>query len=78
MAKAKRKLDWRFNASTGASIADLNRNTRLVTDGPNPVGRLYRCEFWGDYSLKYPIKGPWSKSVPKAIASCAALKKKGR
>lgn len=48
------KLEWKHNASTGAYIANLGPATRLVRSGR--AGRyLYRAEYWGDYSLDFPI-----------------------
>lgn len=72
---AKPKHDWRHNAATGSYILDVNRNTRVIRDGDAP-GALYRCEFWGDYSLKYPVKGAWTKSLPAAMKSCSALRRR--
>jgi hypothetical protein len=52
--KVPAKLDWRFNASTGSSIANIDRVTRLVRTGRD--GKfLYRAEYWGDHSFDFPI-----------------------
>lgn len=49
-----RNLNWQRNASTGADIAQINRATRLVRTGR--AGRyLYRAEYWGNFSLNFPI-----------------------
>jgi hypothetical protein len=72
-----KKINWERNASTGSYVARLDRNTRLIRDGDAPSA-LYRCEFWGDYSLKYPIKGDWSRSASAAIKSCSRLRKRSR
>ena len=49
-----KKWDWEFNAATGSHIAQVDDNTRIIRSG-QPDAYLYRAEFWGDYSLRYPI-----------------------
>lgn len=61
------KYTWKFNARTGNSTADLSRNERLIRWGTERSGYLYNYEFWGDFSLVYPLKGGWYKTPSQAI-----------
>lgn len=64
----KRKYDWKLNAYTGAYIASVTSNVRLVR-----IGRaghyLYRAENWGDYSLKFPLRSGWFDNPKNALAN---------
>jgi hypothetical protein len=55
---------WDFNASTGNHILRISPNSRIVRIAGSPP-YLYVGEFWGDYSLKYPIKTDWCYSLKK-------------
>lgn len=64
--------EWKRNIWTGDDIANVSKTVRLIRIGhaePSPEGVtfLYRAEDWGDYSLKYPIKGPWQRTPAKAL-----------
>lgn len=66
------KYEWKFNCWTGDYKADVSKTVRLIRIGhaePTPEGItfLYRAEDWGDFSLKYPIKGPWERTPAKAL-----------
>ena len=63
---------WEKNCSTGDYIARVSKTRRIIRIGhsiPSPEGItfLYHAEEWGDYSLDYPIKGPWERSPEKAL-----------
>lgn len=64
----------RFNCWTGTTTTDIDSNSRVVTDGPNTDGQLFRAEYWGDYSLAFPKRGPWRKSKADAARDIARLK----
>jgi hypothetical protein len=57
------KYDWELNASTGNYILRLTPNTSVIRMAG---GGLYSGEYWGDYSLRYPKKGPWRKTLKQA------------
>jgi hypothetical protein len=62
------KLQWELNASTGDYIAKVSDNTRLIRMGSvRPY--LYLAEFWGDYSLAFPVRGTCETSVAKALST---------
>lgn len=61
-----KKREWKLNIWTGDHTLALNENTRIVR---MRGGGLYCKEFWGDYSLDYPRRGPWCRSLQKAIDS---------
>ncbi len=69
----KSKYEWKLNCWTGnylARVTDKIRLIRIGHDTPCPnsgITFLYQAEDWGDYSLKYPIKGPWERTPAKAI-----------
>lgn len=58
---------WKHNTSTGNAIADISHNERLIRWGTERSGYLYNYEFWGDFSLTYPLKGGWYKTPSQAI-----------
>lgn len=69
-----KKYDWKLNIWTGNYLANVSKTLRLIRIGhsePTPEGItfLYQAEDWGDFSLKYPIKGPWERTPEKAIRS---------
>ena len=65
-------MDWKFNCWTGDSTLRIDENTRIVRVGQKQP-YLYRAEYWGDYSLEYPRRGPCRKSLPQARQDCRAL-----
>lgn len=68
--KLPSKLDWKFNASTGDSIATLDRVTRIKRSGRD--GKfLYRAEYWGDHSFDFPI-GSNALTAAKALKDLCA------
>lgn len=69
---------WRHNAATGNYIANVTATMRLIRIGhadptPDGITFLYRAEEWGDYSMRYPISGPWARTPSAAIADLARL-----
>lgn len=66
------KLEWKFNCWTGDHTANVSKNMRIVRMGSEEP-YLYSAEYWGDYSLKYPIKGPWQKSPVAALKEVQPL-----
>ena len=69
---------WEKNYSTGNYIARVSETRRVIRIGhsvPSPGGItfLYHAEEWGDYSLNYPITGPWERSPEKALKELDAL-----
>ena len=68
-------MKWDFNIWTGNSIANVSDNGRIMRlAGKAPY--LYKAEFWGDYSFRYPVRGPWRKSLPKAKEDLSKMSKK--
>jgi hypothetical protein len=65
-----KQLTWERNIWTGNDIARINDNTRVVRM-PADYGKsyLYCAEFWGDYSLAYPIRSGWYPTLAKAKSS---------
>ena len=59
------KQRWKRNIWTGDSFMRVNDNTRIVRIGNR--GPYYK-EFWGDYSLRYPISSPTFKTIKLALA----------
>jgi len=55
---------WEHNAQTGNSILKISSNERIIRDTHRPP--LYKAEFWGDYSLDYPISGGWRGTLQQA------------
>lgn len=58
---------WDFNASTGNNYLRILDNGRIVRMGSKPP-YLYKAEFWGDYSLKFPENGAWRETLQRARA----------
>lgn len=68
--EADMRHNWEHNASTGNYILRVGPNTRVVRI---QGGGLYRVEYWGDYSLRFPIRGPWRKTLRSALADRKAV-----
>lgn len=69
--------DRQYNIWTGRGILDIDDNARIVRQpfvGQRP---LYSAEYWGDYSLEYPVRGQWRETLRAAKSDLAALKAKG-
>lgn len=66
---------WDLNASTGNYILRTGKNERVIRDGSGS-GCLYRSEFWGDHSFKYPVKGPWRTTLVAARRDLKNLRRK--
>lgn len=64
-------LKWELNASTGSFIASLSNSVRIIRDGRGR-GCLYSAEQWGDHSLRYPIRGPWCRTLQQALGTVPA------
>lgn len=62
---------WQFNASAGVHILRVSRNERIVR---HQGGRLYTAEFWGDYSLAYPVRGPCRATLQQAKRDLSNLR----
>ena len=72
MTVKRTQEQWKHNASTGSYTLDLSKNTRLIRMGED--GRyMYKPEYWGDYSLRFPVHGGWHLTRPKAIAALRRL-----
>lgn len=65
------KSKWQRNIWTGDDILNLDDKSRVIRSGKH----LYRVEYWGDYSLKYPIKGPFESTLKGALSHLDSLKK---
>jgi len=63
---------WEFNCWTGNYHLRIDDSVRIIRMAG---GGLYSAEHWGDYSLKFPIKGPWCKTLQQAKRSIASLRK---
>lgn len=51
-----KKSEWKFNAWTGNSILSIPEyGGRIVREQWGPGQYRYTAEYWGDYSLRYPI-----------------------
>lgn len=57
---------WEHNASTGTQTMRVTATGRVVRQPFKGGTFLYRAEQWGDYSLEYPKKGPWEKTLAGA------------
>jgi hypothetical protein len=69
-------VEWERNIWTGHDIARLSKNERVVrTTFRNPTSYLYFAEFWGDFSLKYPLRGPYRKTLQQTRADLARIKR---
>lgn len=67
---------WERNIWTGTDKLRVNKNERVIRQGfCNPRSFLYHAEFWGDFSLKYPTRGPWRKSLRAAQKDIVKLQK---
>lgn len=62
--------EWKRNIWTGSDILNVTRTARIIRHG------LYRAEEWGDYSLAFPIHGPWRKTLSEAKRDIKSLQKK--
>lgn len=70
------KQAWERNVWTGTDKLRVGENERVMRQGfYNPRSFLYYAEFWGDYSLKYPLRGPWRKTLQAAKRDLAKLRK---
>jgi hypothetical protein len=70
---------WELNIWTGRHLLNISRNKRIVRQGfHNPTSFLYSAEFWGDFSLAFPVRGPWRKTLPQAKHDFSRLEKQSR
>lgn len=65
-------LKWEFNSATGAYLAKVDTNKRLVRIGKG----LYIAEYWGDYSLKYPVRSGVCRTVRSALEALQDIAEK--
>lgn len=72
------KADWQRNVWTGTDSLDVAPNARIIRQPFANAAPLYRAEFWGDYSLNYPVKAGWRKSLAHAKADAARLARASR
>jgi hypothetical protein len=57
---------WKLNVWTGVHTLQLTQNVRIVRQSFNDGTHLYMREFWGDFSLAYPVSAGWVSSLPQA------------
>jgi hypothetical protein len=69
------RAEWAHNASTGHDILRISGNERVIRTSHARGVYTYVAEFWGDYSLRYPIKGPHRATLPKAKRDLSDLRK---
>jgi len=62
-------LKWDRNIWTGHDIASVSPTRRLVRQTYHQAAPLYRAEEWGDYSLRYPVRGGWYGTPRAALES---------
>lgn len=72
--KGETKMNWEFNAMTGNSIGWVSDNCRIVRLRGMPY--LYVAEYWGDYSLDYPKRGPVRKTLGQAKEDLKRMERK--
>ena len=60
------KKEWNYNCHTGTYSRHIHANGRILTDGSNWDGMLYRAEFWGNYGRHFPVYGAWRRSLDAA------------
>ena len=65
---------WEHNVWTGEDILRLSDNERIIRQKFNDGSFLYRAEFWGDFSLLYPIKGSMKETLKSAKEDLVGLK----
>jgi hypothetical protein len=58
---------WERNPWTGHDLARVSDTRRLVRQSFAQAAPLYKAEEWGDYSLRYPVRGPWMGSPQAAL-----------
>lgn len=61
---------WEYNCSTGNSLLRIESNARIVRTGSD----IYHAEYWGDYSLRFPISGPVRTSLTAARRDVTKLR----
>lgn len=71
-------MSWQRNIWTGRDTLDVAHNARVVRQPFAGSAPLYKAEFWGDYSLDYPVSGEWRKTLQSAKADAARLARKAR
>lgn len=66
---------WERNIWTGRDTLDISPNSRIIRQPYSNDRPLYRAEFWGDYSLQYPLFGVWRNSLGQAKSDLTDLQK---
>ncbi len=67
--------NWEHNASTGNDILRVGKNKRIIRVPSGPGQYMYKAEYWGDYSLKYPVKGVLRGALAQAKKDLPKLAK---
>jgi hypothetical protein len=67
--------DWEFNCWTGNSIYRIEKKEARIVRMAGREPHLYRAEWWGDYSLEYPKRGPWRGNLEQAKKDVKALER---
>lgn len=70
-------VQWERNVWTGHDILRVSKNARVLRQSFGPNRFLYWGEFWGDYSLRFPLKGECRATLAAAKQDCADLANKG-
>ena len=65
---------WAKNPWTGDCLLSCGPARRILRTGTEG-SYLYRAEYWGDYSLTYPVYGRWRASLSAAKKDLEALEK---
>ena len=67
---------WERNVWTGMDKLRVSENERVLRqEFHNPRSFLYYAEFWGDFSLGFPVRGPWRKTLAASKRDLAKLRK---
>jgi hypothetical protein len=65
-------MQWQLNASTGCHLLNVISNGRVIRQR-HGQSYLYRADYWGDYSLDFPVAGVWRGSLGEAKRDLSRL-----